>query len=185
MARLPHRRTSGRLLRIAAAENRSWHGWMEAATLLLPMPRAEAELTRRVMGMGLNALITEKAGRCLGVSELTASLVQRRGHGALRACVERRLSYFRERGGRYYLADKRVGPPYRQTDRQTDSTLCLTSLVRPVAAKDARVLGCVVVLARRRLRLLTSRRAEVIAPLVEPRFHGPKPGFNIVLVGAT
>ena len=87
VARLPHRRTSGRLLRIAAAENRSWHGWMEAAILLLPMPRAEAELTRRVMGMGLNDLITEKAGRCLGVSELTASLVQRRGHGALRARV--------------------------------------------------------------------------------------------------
>jgi hypothetical protein len=63
VARLPHRRASGRLL--------SWHGWMEAA-ILLPMPRAEAELTGRVMGMGLNALI-EKAGRRLGVSELTAS----------------------------------------------------------------------------------------------------------------
>ena len=152
---------------------------MEAATLLLPMPRAEAELTRRVMGMGLNALITEKAGRCLGVSELTASLVQRRGHGALRACVERRLSYFRERGGHLLLV-------LATTCRTKHNyTLCLTSLVRPVAAKDARVLGCVVVLARRRLRLLTSRRAEVIAPLVEPRFHGPKPGFNIVLVGAT
>ena len=55
---------------------------MEAAILLLPMPRAEAELTRRVMGMGLNDLITEKAGRCLGVSELTASLVQRRPRDA-------------------------------------------------------------------------------------------------------
>lgn len=69
VARLPHRRASGRLL--------SWHGWMEAA-ILLPMPRAEAELTGRVMGMGLNALI-EKAGRRLGVSELTASLMRRRG----------------------------------------------------------------------------------------------------------
>ena len=73
VARLPHRRTSGRLL--------SWHGWMEAAILLLPMPRAEAELTRRVMGIGLNALITEKAGRCLGVSELTASLMVRARQG--------------------------------------------------------------------------------------------------------
>ena len=47
---------------------------MEAAILLLPMPLAEAELTGRVMGMGLNVLITE-AGRCLGVSEPTASLM--------------------------------------------------------------------------------------------------------------
>ena len=64
--RFPHRRTSGRLL--------SWHGWMEAAILLRPMPLAEAELTGRVMGMGLNVLITE-AGRRLGVSEPTASLM--------------------------------------------------------------------------------------------------------------
>ena len=64
--RFPHRRTSGRLL--------SWHGWMETAILLLPMPLAEAELTGRVMGMGLNVLITE-AGRRLGVSELKASLM--------------------------------------------------------------------------------------------------------------
>ena len=109
VARLPHRRTSGRLLRIAAAENRSWHGWMEAAILLLPMPRAEAELTRRVMGMGLNALITE-AGRCLGVSELTASHVQRRGAPTrLRVWSLTSLSY-RVRGGRNYLADRRVCP---------------------------------------------------------------------------
>jgi len=64
--RFPHRRTSGRLL--------SWHGWMEAAILLRPMPLAEAELTGRAMGMGLNVLITE-AGRRLGVSEPTASLM--------------------------------------------------------------------------------------------------------------
>ena len=47
---------------------------METAILLLPMPLAEAELTGRVMGMGLNVLITE-AGRRLGVSEPTASLM--------------------------------------------------------------------------------------------------------------
>ena len=63
--RFPHRRTSGRLLR---------HGWMEAAILLQPTLLAEAELTGRVMAMGLNVLITE-AGRRLGVSELTASLM--------------------------------------------------------------------------------------------------------------
>ena len=170
VARLPHRRTSGRLLRIAAAEDRSWHGWMEAAILLLPMPRAEAELTRRVMGMGLNDLITEKAGRCLGVSELTASLVQRRPR-ATRVAAETLIS--------------REGAKLADANSSSHTLHCLTSLVRPVAAKDARVLGCVVVLAPRRLRLLTSRRAEVIAPLVEPRFHGPKPGLNIVLVGAT
>ena len=86
VARLPHRRTSGRLL--------SWHGWMEAAILLLPMPRAEAELTRRAMGMSLKALITEKAGRCLGVSELTASLTvrARQGHDSEPAVL------FREKG---------------------------------------------------------------------------------------
>lgn len=65
--RLPHRRTSERLL--------SWHGWIDDAILLRPMPLTEAELTGRVMGMGLNVLITE-AGRCLGVSELTASLMR-------------------------------------------------------------------------------------------------------------
>ena len=86
VARLPHRRTSGRLL--------SWHGWMEAAILLLPMPRAEAELTRRVTGIGLNALITEKAGRCLGVSELTASLTVR----ARRATTASPQFYFERRG---------------------------------------------------------------------------------------
>ena len=47
---------------------------MEAAILLQPTLLAEAELTGRVMAMGLNVLITE-AGRRLGVSELTASLM--------------------------------------------------------------------------------------------------------------
>jgi hypothetical protein len=73
--RFPHRRTSGRLL--------SWHGWMEAAILLLPMPLAEAELTGRVMGMGLNVLITE-AGRCLGVSaSLMGGLARRVRNGGV------------------------------------------------------------------------------------------------------
>ena len=89
VARLPHRRTSGRLL--------SWHGWMEAAILLLPMPRAEAELTRRVTGMSLKALITEKAGRCLGVSELTASLRVRRGTATAGESVAR--SFISREGG--------------------------------------------------------------------------------------
>lgn len=71
---------------------------MEAAILLLPMPRAEAELTRRVMGMGLNDLITEKAGRCLGVSELTASLVQRRA--PTRVAAETLIRRGGERSGR-------------------------------------------------------------------------------------
>lgn len=129
MARLPHRRTSGRLLRIAAAENRSWHGWMEAATLLLPMPRAEAELTRRVMGMGLNALITEKAGRCLGVSELTASLVQRRGHGALRGWL-----FPRERGA--LLLSGQARRSTLQTDRQTDRLYTLLDLTSQTCRRE-------------------------------------------------
>ena len=69
VARLPHRRTSGRLL--------SWHGWMEAVILLPPrMPRIVAELLSRcIAGMGLNARVTERAGRCLGVSELKTNLM--------------------------------------------------------------------------------------------------------------
>ena len=43
------------------------------------------------------------------------------------------------------------------------------------------IMGVTVLAAR---CLLASRRAVVIAPLVEPRFHGPEPGLDVVPLGA-